>query len=61
MLLRTSLFTLFLALGSALAAQETSLKPGISYPKSIKGFEGDLQLVTNGTAAANGKPVLIVR
>ena len=60
MLLRTSLFTLFLALGSALAAQETSLKPGISYPKSIKGFEGDLQLVTNGTADANGKPVLIV-
>ena len=60
MFFRTFLFTISWVLGSALLAQGSTLKPGTSYLKSIKGIEGDLQLVTNGTTDASGKPVLIV-
>ena len=41
-------------------AQDVALRAGSIYPKTIKGVEGDLQLVTNGTTDASGKAVLIV-
>lgn len=41
-------------------AQDASLRMGATYPKVVKGLEGDLQLVTNGITDASGSPVLMV-
>jgi hypothetical protein len=60
-MLRFSAFCLSAVLLFTLTvAQDGALSQGSIYPKTIKGLEGDLQLVTNGTADASGKPVLIV-
>ncbi len=41
-------------------AQDATLRMGTTYPKVVKGLEGDLQLVTNGISDASGSPVLMV-
>lgn len=51
-----------LAIASALSvsAQEATLRMGNAYAKAVKGLQGDLQLVTNGTTDAEARPVLMV-
>ena len=54
LLASTTLFVL------SITAQEGLMHMGTAYPKVVKGLEGDLQLVTNGTTDATGSPVLVV-
>ncbi len=43
-----------------ICAQDAILRAGAPYPKTVKGLEGDVQLVANGITDLAGQPVLFV-
>ena len=57
--MRSTLLILFVGLGVGALAQDP-MRSGVAYSKSIKGVEGDGQLVANATTDLNGMPVLFM-
>ncbi len=60
MTIRYSLLVCTTLIVLSITAQDALMQMGTAYPKVVKGLEGDLQLVTNGTTDASGSPVLMV-
>jgi len=57
--MRSFLFSLFVGTCAISSAQD-SIRAGGSYTKTLKGLEGDVQLVANATTDLNGMPVMFM-
>lgn len=57
--MRSTLLALLVCASACTFAQE-AMRPGGTYTKTVKGLEGDVQLVANGITDLSGRPVLFM-